>query len=44
MKDVYICSTRRRKPGACSNTLALPMQETEDDILCALPSQTDANG
>ena len=31
--NVYICSTRRRKPGCCSNTLALPMAQTDDDVL-----------
>lgn len=31
--NVYICSTRRRKPGVCSNTLALPIAETDDDVL-----------
>lgn len=30
---VYICSTRRRKPGVCGNTLALPIDETDDIIL-----------
>lgn len=30
---VYICSTRRRKPGVCANTLALPIAETEDAVL-----------
>jgi len=29
----YICSTRRRKPGVCSNTLALPMAQTDDIVL-----------
>jgi hypothetical protein len=31
--NVYICSTRRRKPGVCTNTLALPIAETDDDVL-----------
>jgi site-specific DNA recombinase len=30
---VYICSTRRRKPGVCPNTLALAIDETDDTIL-----------
>jgi site-specific DNA recombinase len=30
---VYICSTRRRKPGVCTNTLALPIEETDDAVL-----------
>ena len=32
-REVYICSTRRRKPGVCTNTLALPITETDDDVL-----------
>ena len=32
-RNVYICSTRRRKPGVCTNTLALPIAETDDDVL-----------
>ena len=32
-RNVYICSTRRRKPGCCSNTLALPIAQTDDDVL-----------
>lgn len=31
--EVYICSTRRRKPGVCTNTLALAIAETDDTIL-----------
>src|SRR5207244_2055807 len=31
--QVYICSTRRRKPGVCLNTLALPIDETDDTVL-----------
>ena len=30
---VYICSTRRRKPGVCNNTLALPIDATDDTVL-----------
>jgi hypothetical protein len=30
---VYICSTRRRKPGVCTNTLALPIEETDNTVL-----------
>jgi hypothetical protein len=30
---VYICSTRRRKPGVCHNTLALPIEETDEEVL-----------
>ena len=28
-----LCATRRRKPGVCTNTLALPIAETDDDVL-----------
>ena len=31
--NVYLCSTRRRKPGVCTNTLALPIGETDDAVL-----------
>lgn len=31
--NVYICSTRRRKPGICSNTLALPIEVTDNAVL-----------
>lgn len=31
--NVYICSTRRRKPVVCTNTLALPIAETDDAVL-----------
>lgn len=30
---VYVCATRRRKPGVCSNTLALPIANTDDAVL-----------
>jgi site-specific DNA recombinase len=30
---VYMCATRRRKPGVCSNTLALPIEATDDEVL-----------
>ena len=33
---VYLCSTRRRKPGVCTNTLVLPMAETDDAILSTI--------
>jgi site-specific DNA recombinase len=32
-KQVYVCSTRRRKPGACPNTLALPMAFADGVVL-----------
>src|SRR5689334_18542668 len=31
--NVYICGTRRRKPGVCTNTLALPIDLADEDIL-----------
>jgi len=31
--NAYICGTRRRKSGVCTNTLALPIAETDDDVL-----------
>jgi hypothetical protein len=33
---VYICSTRRRKPGVCTNTFALPTAEADDVMLSAI--------
>lgn len=36
---VYICSTRRRKPGVCTNTLALPIAETDDDTLSVVEDE-----
>ena len=30
---VYVCATRRRKPGVCTNTLALPIAEADDAVL-----------
>jgi site-specific DNA recombinase len=30
---VYMCSTRRRKPGTCDNTVALPIAETDEEML-----------
>ncbi len=32
-KQVYVCATRRRKPGKCPNTLALPMDFADDIVL-----------
>jgi site-specific DNA recombinase len=32
-KEVYVCSTRRRKPGACTNKLALPMAYADNAVL-----------
>lgn len=31
--EIYICATRRRKPGICKNTLALPVEETDETVL-----------
>jgi hypothetical protein len=36
---VYICSTRRRKPGVCSNTLALPIAETDETVLSIIEGE-----
>ena len=30
---VYVCATRRRKPGVCTNTLSLPIPESDDAML-----------
>ena len=32
-KQVYVCATRRRKPGTCPHTLALPMAFADDIVL-----------
>jgi hypothetical protein len=37
--NVYICSTRRRKPGVCTNTLALPIEQTDDDVLSIIEGE-----
>ena len=37
--DIYICATRRRKPGVCSNTLALPIAETDDAVLSEIEGE-----
>jgi hypothetical protein len=36
---VSICSTRRRKPSVCSNTLALPIAETDDTVLSIIEGE-----
>jgi hypothetical protein len=36
---VYICATRRRKPGVCANTLALPITETDDTVLSIIEGE-----
>ena len=32
-KQVYVCATRRRKPGVCPNTLELPMEQADNAVL-----------
>lgn len=34
--DVYICAARRRKPGVCTNTLALAIVQADDDLLSTI--------
>ncbi len=36
---VYICSTRRRKPGVCRNTLALPIADTDNAVLSEIEGE-----
>jgi hypothetical protein len=31
--SVYVCATRRRKPGVCPNSLVLPMADTDETVL-----------
>ncbi len=41
---VYVCSTRRRKPGCCSNSLSLPMASTDETVLTMIEDEVlDAN-
>jgi hypothetical protein len=42
--EVYICSTRRRKPGVCSNTLALSIDEADDAVLTEIEGECSAPG
>ena len=37
--DVYICSTRRRKPGLCTNGLALPIARADNMLLAAIEGE-----
>jgi hypothetical protein len=37
--EVYICATRRRKPGVCTNTLALPIATTDDQVLSIIEGE-----
>ena len=39
---VYMCATRRRKPGVCTNTLALPVAETDDTVLSVIEAKCSA--
>jgi hypothetical protein len=34
-----VCSTRRRKPGLCNNTVALSIQETDEAILSEIEGE-----
>lgn len=36
---VYVCSTRRRKPGVCSSKLALPIRESDDVVLSVIEGE-----
>jgi hypothetical protein len=36
---MYMCSTRRRKPGTYTNTLALPIAETDDTVLSMIEGE-----
>ncbi len=38
-REVYICSTLRRKPGCCTNTLALPIAATDDAVLSVVEGE-----
>jgi hypothetical protein len=40
---VYMCATRRRKPGVCTNTLALPVAETDDTVLSVIEGEVLGN-
>jgi site-specific DNA recombinase len=37
--DVYMCATRRRKPGVCTNTLTLPITETDATVLSIIEGE-----
>jgi hypothetical protein len=36
---LYMCATRRRKPGVCTNTLALPVASTADAVLSTIDGE-----
>jgi len=38
--DVYMCATRRRKPGICSNPFATPITSTDDAVLSIIEAET----
>lgn len=42
-KGVYICATRRRSPGRCSNRLALPIEETDNRVLSVIEDEVLGN-
>ncbi len=39
-RGVSVCSTHRRKPGRCTNRLALPMAETDEGVLSLIEKDT----
>ena len=41
---VYMCATRRRKPGICTNTLALPIDTTDDEVLSIIEEELLCTG
>lgn len=36
---LYMCSTRRRMPGMCSNDFSLPIEDADDDVLNIVEGQ-----
>jgi DNA invertase Pin-like site-specific DNA recombinase len=36
---VYVCATRRRKPGVCTNTMALPIEQTDEAMLSVIEGE-----
>ena len=39
-RQEYVCSTRRRKPGACTNKMAVPMAYADEVVLDMLEGET----
>jgi site-specific DNA recombinase len=37
--DVYMCSTRRRKPNVCTNNLALPIAHADETVLALIEDE-----